>query len=90
MKATPQKLLIFALVCALAVMAHAADTTIENKQKEIRTMAQSTLQRLYKAEPKAKAAVAGAAGYAVFSNIGAKNSGRRLRQREGRCSQQQD
>ena len=35
-------------------------------------MAQSTLQLLYEAEPKAKAAVAGAAGYAAFSNMGVK------------------
>ena len=35
-------------------------------------MAHDTLQRLYKAEPKAKGAVEGAAGYAVFSNTGLK------------------
>jgi lipid-binding SYLF domain-containing protein len=35
-------------------------------------MAQDTLHRLYKAELPAKAAVAGAAGYAVFSNLGVK------------------
>lgn len=35
-------------------------------------MAHDTLQRLYKAEPKAKGAVAGGAGYAVFSNTGVK------------------
>ena len=35
-------------------------------------MAQDTLQRLYKADPKTKAAIAGAAGYAVFSNMGVK------------------
>ena len=60
------------LVCALVVSAHAADPKIEKKQKEIRSMAQETLTRLYKAEPKAKSAVEGAAGYAVFSNMGVK------------------
>ena len=65
-------LIAAALVCALVVMAHASDTKIENKQKDIRNMAQDTLQRLYKAEPKAESAVAAAAGYAVFSNLGVK------------------
>jgi hypothetical protein len=31
--------------------------------------AKAALQRLYKAEPSAKSAVTGAAGYAVFSNL---------------------
>jgi hypothetical protein len=42
-------------------------------------MAQDTLQRLYKADPEAKGAVEGAAGYAAFSNTGVKihrNQGR--------------
>jgi lipid-binding SYLF domain-containing protein len=72
MKTKLQNLLVSALVCTLAGTAHAADPQIEKKQKDIRTMAQSTLQRLYKSEPKAKAAVEGAAGYAVFSNLGVK------------------
>jgi lipid-binding SYLF domain-containing protein len=65
-------LIVSALVCALAVAAHAADDKKVKEQKEVRKMAQDTLQRLYKADPKAKAAVAGAAGYAVFSNLGVK------------------
>jgi lipid-binding SYLF domain-containing protein len=65
-------LLFTALVCAVAVAAHAADNKKEKEQKEIRKMAQDTLHRLYKADPKAKAAVKGAAGYAVFSNMGVK------------------
>jgi lipid-binding SYLF domain-containing protein len=40
----------------------------EKQQKEIRKMAQETLQQLYKAEPGAEAAVKHAAGYAVFSD----------------------
>jgi len=72
MKSKLQNLLTAALLGALAVMALAVDPQIEKKQQDIRTMAQSTLQRLYKAQPKAKAAVEGAAGYAVFSNMGVK------------------
>jgi lipid-binding SYLF domain-containing protein len=60
-----------ALVCALAVAAPAADEKVK-EQKEIRKMAHDTLRRLYKADPPAKAAVEGAAGYAVFSNMGVK------------------
>jgi lipid-binding SYLF domain-containing protein len=61
-----------ALFCALAVTAHASDTKKEEKQKQVRQMAHDTLQMLYKADPKAKSAVAKAAGYAVFSNLGVK------------------
>jgi lipid-binding SYLF domain-containing protein len=62
-----------ALVCALAVIAYADDAAKKVKeQKEIRGMAQATLKRLYKTDPKAKSAVEGAAGYAVFSNFGVK------------------
>jgi lipid-binding SYLF domain-containing protein len=60
------------LISALALAAQGADNKKEKEQKEIRTMAQDTLQRLYKADPKAKCAVEGAAGYAVFSNMGVK------------------
>jgi lipid-binding SYLF domain-containing protein len=62
----------FALVCAFAVAAHADDDKKVKEQKEVRKMAQDTLQRLYKADPKAKPAVEKAAGYAVFSNMGVK------------------
>ena len=72
MKTRLQTLLAVALVCALAVTAQAVDPKIEKKQNEIRSMAQDTLNRLYKADPKAKSAVEGAAGYAVFSNMGVK------------------
>ena len=67
-----QSLIAVALGCALAVAAHAADDKKEKQQKEIRKMAKDTLESLYKADPKAKAAVEGAAGYAVFSNFGVK------------------
>lgn len=65
------KFILLALACSLAVVAHAADKKAE-EQKEIRKMAQDTLQRLYKAKPEVKGAVQGAAGYAVFSNAGMK------------------
>src|ERR1700720_2208182 len=61
-----------ALACALTVATHAPDEKIEKEQKKVRKMAQDTLHRLYKADSKAKAAVEGAAGYAVFSNLGVK------------------
>ena len=60
------------LFCVFAVAANGADDKIEEKQNEIREMAQDTLQRLYKAEPRTKAVIKSAAGYAVFSNLGIK------------------
>jgi lipid-binding SYLF domain-containing protein len=80
MKAT--KLTASILFAALAVVCTvratdaqtmpAADPKIEKKQKEIRKMAHETLQRLYQAQPLTRAAIKGAAGYAVFSNKGVK------------------
>ena len=66
------KFIFLTLACSLAIVAHAADDKKAEEQQEVRKMAQDTLQRLYKAEPKAKGAVEGAAGYAVFSNTGVK------------------
>ena len=54
----------------LPTLARAA--TREQQQAEIRLMAQQTLERLYKMQPKAKAAIAKSAGHAVFSNFGMK------------------
>src|SRR5450631_2551735 len=65
-------LIVTALVCLLAVPALADDDKKVKEQEEVRKMAQDTHQRLYKADPKAKAVVEGAAGYAVFSNFGVK------------------
>jgi lipid-binding SYLF domain-containing protein len=50
------------------------ETTQEkvDMQQEVRTMASTTLEKLYSVQPKAKAAVEGSAGYAVFSNFGMK------------------
>ncbi len=44
----------------------------EERQAEVRQTAQQTLERLYRIQPKAKAAIEKAAGYAVFSNFGMK------------------
>ena len=66
------KFIVLALACSLAIVAHAADDKKAKEQQEVRKMAHDTLQRLYKAEPEAKGAVEGAAGYAVFSNTGLK------------------
>jgi lipid-binding SYLF domain-containing protein len=69
------KVIIVALICACALLAHADDDKakeIAKEQNEIRTNTQKILQRLYKAQPAAKAAVQQAAGYAVFSNTGVK------------------
>jgi lipid-binding SYLF domain-containing protein len=57
---------------AAAQTVPAADPKVAKRQAEIRTMAQDTLHRLYKAQPLAKAAIRDAAGYAVFSNTGVK------------------
>jgi lipid-binding SYLF domain-containing protein len=45
---------------------------LAKEKADIRKMARDTLARLYKAQPNAKKAVEGAAGYAVFSNFGMK------------------
>ncbi len=72
-KGTAIRTFIFlTLACSLAIVANAADDKKAEEQQAVRKMAQDTLQRLYKAEPKAKGAVEGAAGYAVFSNTGVK------------------
>jgi lipid-binding SYLF domain-containing protein len=60
------------LACAVALATPAAETDKEKQQKQIRNMAQETLERLYKAEPKTEAAVKHAFGYAVFSDLGVK------------------
>lgn len=65
------KLILLGLVCAFGLSAH-ADTDKEKQQKQVRNMAQDTLQRLYKAEPKAKVSIKHATGYAVFSDLGVK------------------
>ena len=66
---------LIALLCLLAVASLATTDDEKDKEKErteIRQMSQQTLDRLYKAQPSAKAVVDKAFGYAVFSNTGVK------------------
>jgi lipid-binding SYLF domain-containing protein len=64
------------LLVALVLILPSAFTVVakskEEKQAEARKKADATLQRLYKAQPSAQAAVKSAAGYAVFNSGGAK------------------
>jgi lipid-binding SYLF domain-containing protein len=65
------KLIVGAAVASsLAAGAALAQTEKAKKQAEIRKVAQSSLERFYKAEPKLKAEVAKAPGYAVFTSYG--------------------
>ena len=60
---------LFAIsVVSLAAVGRADDDTAK-EQNEIRNMVQNTLHRLYKADPKTKAAIEGAAGYAIVCNM---------------------
>ena len=64
-----------ALTClAVAPSASAAMSAKEKEQAraDVQKMARETLDRLYRTQPGAKAVVAKAAGYAVFSNFGMK------------------
>jgi lipid-binding SYLF domain-containing protein len=61
-----------AAALALAPAALAKEASKQEKQAEVRKTAQETLNRLYKLQPGARAAVQNAAGYAVFSNFGMK------------------
>ena len=66
-------LLVFSqilLVTSLAGTASAA--SIAERRADVRQGAQQTLARLYEVQPGAKAAVAKAAGYAVFTDFGMK------------------
>ena len=73
-------LLFAALALVVSVTVVGAQTTptptpnpkLEKEKAKVRKMAQDTLQRLYKSQPLAKKAVEGAAGYAVFSDVGVK------------------
>ncbi|HET6490841.1 MAG TPA: YSC84-related protein [Syntrophales bacterium] len=63
---------LLAVVALALAAAPAWGATKADKQKEVQKMSRETLTRLYKAQPSAKKAVEGAAGYAVFSNFGMK------------------
>jgi lipid-binding SYLF domain-containing protein len=66
------RFVIASLCFALTLTAFADEKDNESKRAEIRKMSQETLQRLYHADPAAKAAVEKGYGYAVFSNMGVK------------------
>jgi lipid-binding SYLF domain-containing protein len=70
-----RKYLVTGLIAALLVLAGSGVTAKDSKahkQADIRKAAHSILKKLYKLNPKAKAAVENSAGYAVFSNFGMK------------------
>ena len=56
----------------IAAPASAQTDKKAEKQADIRKMERETLSRLYKSQPRAQAAIAKSAGYAVFSNFGLK------------------
>ena len=78
MKKKTQMLTITAVMVLLYLSMFACSTTSKTQSEKdaqrdsIRAMTQQTLVALYKKEPTAKGAVAGAAGYAVFSDFGFK------------------
>lgn len=49
-----------------------AAPTVDEQRQALRSMAQETLDELYRIQPQAKKAIQKAAGYAVFSNVGMK------------------
>ena len=58
-----------ALILLLPAIA-LGQSSAAQKREEIRKMRTETLAKLYQVHPKAKGAIAGAYGYAVFSNVG--------------------
>jgi lipid-binding SYLF domain-containing protein len=64
--------LLTAAAISLSLVAGTAFAQSEKakKQAEVKKVAQSSLERFYKAEPKLKAEVAKAPGYAVFTSYG--------------------
>jgi lipid-binding SYLF domain-containing protein len=71
-RSVPAVILLAAAALAAPAAPAAAGQTVEQRRASVRQMAHDTLARLYKAKPSAKEAVEKAAGYAVFSNVGAK------------------
>ena len=66
------ELLILAVTSFLLVPNASLAATKEEKQAAARQGAEQTLERLYKAQPAARAKVEKSAGYAVFTNFGMK------------------
>ncbi len=65
-------LLIFSIALMVSTPALAGQSKADQTRQEIRKRSREILVQLYKAQPSAKAAIAEAAGYAVFSNFGMK------------------
>jgi lipid-binding SYLF domain-containing protein len=65
-------MLVLAAASFLALQGAAHGASKQEAQAEARKVAQQALAKLYKAQPSAKRAVEGAAGYAAFSNFGMK------------------
>jgi lipid-binding SYLF domain-containing protein len=78
MKKKTQKMIMTAAMLTMFLVMFACSTTPKTQTEKdtardsLRAMTQQTLASLYKEEPAAKSAVAGAAGYAVFSDFGFK------------------
>jgi len=68
--ATSLFLIVFAFGCAGTKTKSQSEKDVA--RDDLRTMTAQTLDQLYQKEPAAKDAVAGAAGYAVFSDFGIK------------------
>lgn len=62
--------IICGLVAVLAAAGLQAKPDADDQRAKIREMRDEVLKELYKARPEAKAKIKGAAGYAVFSNVG--------------------
>jgi lipid-binding SYLF domain-containing protein len=72
---TRRRYVLLLLLAATLLLAASRPVYADSKGQEradIRKMVRETLQRLYKEEPSAKAAIQKSAGYAVFSNFGMK------------------
>jgi lipid-binding SYLF domain-containing protein len=73
MKSASVSLTILSVVLMVSTFALAADQSkVDKERQEIRNRTKEILAQLYKAEPKAKANIQKAAGYAAFSNFGMK------------------
>ena len=73
MKSASVGLTILSVVLIVSTFALAADQSkVDKERQEIRNRTKEILAQLYKAEPRAKANIQKAAGYAAFSNFGMK------------------
>jgi lipid-binding SYLF domain-containing protein len=63
---------VFAVIAIFLAALPAWGASKAEKQQEVQKVSRETLAKLYNAQPSAKKAVEGSAGYAVFSNFGMK------------------